>query len=145
MDYPDMFPADFKHLPPAKKRQFLDANADETKHNELIVKQIDDNQRQAFKERYVENQIKLAIMKDKKKAMMDEHEERMKPHKEAVKNLESVLRNGVEEIETDVFLFRDHENERVYTVLPSGEIVDDRRMLPHERQSTIQGSMRSVK
>lgn len=140
-----ILPPNFKHMPKSERITFLEGNADEVKRDEIVIKQIDSDQREAFKQRYVDHSIKLAILKEKKKDMMDEHEEGMKPHKEAVKNLTSVLRNGVEEIESDVYLIRDHENERVYTVLPNGEMVDDRRMLPSEKQSTIQGSMRSIK
>ena len=137
-------PDNFHAMSPLERIQFLRSNADERREQQTVVRSLNPDEKDSLKEEYVITNIELTAKEEEYDKVKKEWQETLKPLKQKAKEHMDKIRTGYEEITSDIFLFRDHEEGRVYSILPNGEVHDSRRMLDHERQSTMQSNLRKV-
>lgn len=144
MDPQKILGSDFFDMPRAERIRRLDANADEVLAQQKIVRPITADERDSLKEEYVQASIELANEQEQYDEVKKEWKETLDPIKKRKKDRLQTIQTGYEETVGDKYMIRDHETGRVYTFLESGQLIDDRRMMEHERQSTIHSNMKSL-
>lgn len=133
----------FNELSKAERIKLLNANADEILADQKIVRPISTDEKEASKEEYVQASIELASEESIYSEVKKEWKEKLDPIKKRKKENLVRVATGYEEITAAKYLIRDHEAGRVYTFIDTGQLIDDRRMMEHERQSTI-NNVRSI-
>ena len=137
MEKIDILPADFYNKPLGTRKEFLEANADQIARNVPVIRPIKGEDKERLKEAYIRLSLKLANLQAEYDEIKEKWKETLDPVKKEVKDHLEKLNTGIEQLKDDTYDIRDHDNGRVYTLLATGEVIDDRRMLPHERQNTI--------
>lgn len=132
----DILPKNWDQKTQEQKEQWLRANADSI--DESFVEwplSEDELQRQRYELTNVSVQIHNT--EEEKKRIMEEYKQKIKPLKDRFKSLIESIKNKAQQVESEVFEIKDHENGYVYLILPDGTEYSRRRMLPDERQTTI--------
>lgn len=139
-----MLPDDWAHRSVMEKQNYLEANADKIKADQPVRRPLDDDEKETMRYRLQEESIKLSDKEKAYKEVQKEWREEINELKETVAEIISSLKKGFEEVSGTTYDLRDQKEGRVYVYMADGTLIDNRRMLPDERQSTIQSGMRSV-
>lgn len=143
-DQHHLLPADFTTRTPSEKERYLEASADKVIRDETIRLPLSDEKKESLRFRLEKASIKLTDA-------VDEYDEVKKYHRDVIKDLKdnlaeilAQLRTGVEQIQGNKYEIRDYDSGRVTVFAADGTEIESRPMLPEERQSTINSSMRKV-
>lgn len=139
-----MLPADWEHRSPIEKKRYLEANADKIKDNQLVRRPLEDGEKETLRYQLQEESIKLSDKEKQYKEVQKEWREEINEVKEEVADILSSLKQGFDEVTGTTYDLRDHDEGRVYIFMADGTEIDNRPMLPDERQSTIQSNMRKL-
>lgn len=90
-----------------------------------------------LKDKLAQDNIKLTKLAEKRKEFMEEHKYEVKPLKNSVIDCIAKLRNGVEDVEEDVYLIADQENNTMGYYNADGKLVHFRSLLQDERQTRM--------
>lgn len=81
--------------------------------------------------------IKLGVFEDQLKEFKREHKLKTTPLKETVKTNLEIIATGGKQVTKEVFILRDDENQMLGFYSEDGKLVQSRKMLPHERQTSL--------
>lgn len=127
-----------------EKKRYLEANADRVREGRTVPRPLDDGEKARLRFDLQNVSIELSNIQKEYKEVQKEFREKINDMKESVESILSQLKQGFEEVTGTTYEIRDYEGERVYEILEDGTQVDNRPMLPDERQSTVQSEMRKV-
>lgn len=144
MKQPNILPDNFFKMSPEDRRTYLKSNADETIRDEVVFKPLDGEHREQAKEQLVQLSVELSKLEDQYDEVKSEWKEKLDPIKKEKKQVLKTVKMGYEETKEDVYLIRDYDTGRVYSLTTDGTIVNERRMFDSEKQATIQGNIRSI-
>lgn len=140
-----VLPSDFDQKSFMEKKRYLESNADRIQKDQTVLQPIADAEKQRLRFKLQELSISLSDKQKKYKKVQQEWRDDINEVKEALGLIIDQLKTGHKEVEGDLYEIRDYENERVHIFTAEGIQVDDRRMLPDERQGTMQSEMRKIK
>lgn len=121
----------------AERVRFLEDNCDKVVKQYTYTRRLSEEELQALAVEMGENAVQLEAIEDRKKEALAQFKEEMEPHKMRNKTILNSLRSKVEEERGTVCQFRDFDTEKVYTYNSRGEKIEERRLRPDERQTTI--------
>ena len=132
-----MIPDNFYKIPPNERRKWLAANADYTRADVTVFKDLNPAQIDDIESDIASMSVELSEIEAEKKQVLSSFKERIDPVKEELKELIQKFRTKQEEITTDVFYIADYDHGRMIGYAPDGVEVENRRLRDDERQSTI--------
>lgn len=139
-----MLPDDWKSRTAMEKRNYLSANADKVRKDDSVQRPLSDEEIETLRFKLQKVNIKLKNEQEEYDEVKQKYRERLNDIKDHLSEIVEALEKGFEKVVGDVFEIRDHDEQRVYAFMADGTEVDNRKMLPNERQQTVQGSMRKV-
>lgn len=139
-----VLPNDWEERTIMQKQRYLEANADKIKSDQVVRRPLDDDEKESMRYNLQEESIKLSDKEAQYKEVQKQWREDINESKEAVSNILESLKRGYEEVTGTTYDIRDHDEGRVYVFMADGTIIDNRRMLPDEKQQTIQSNMRKI-
>lgn len=96
------------------------------------------DEKTAIRERLSDIAIRLQTRTEEIKLVAKEHREELDEIKSDLNELVSQLRHGSKTLHHDCYMVPDHEHAMMQFVdIETGEIVDERRLFPEERQQSL--------
>lgn len=89
------------------------------------------------REIFTENVIQISDLNDKKKELINEIKNEIKPLSIENKSLMEAIRTKQEEVEGKIYLVDDQENGMMHSYDEMGELITSRRLRPNEKQTSI--------
>lgn len=89
------------------------------------------------REIFTENVIQISDLNDKKKELINEIKNEIKPLSVENKSLMESIRTKQEEVEGKIYLVDDQENGMMHSYDEMGELINSRRLRPNEKQTSI--------
>lgn len=139
-----VLPDDWDVRSDMEKRNYLSANADKIRKEDNVRRPLSDEEIETLRYKLEQVSIDLKDEQEEYDEVKSDYRERINDMKDTLNEIVEALEKGFEKVVGDVYEVRDHENERVYSFMGDGTEVDNRKMLPDERQQTLQGGMRKV-
>jgi len=143
MNHP-VLPDDWNVRSDMEKRNYLSANADHIRRSDNVNRPLSDDELESLRFKLQKVSIELKDEQEEYDEVKSDYRERINDIKDSLNEIVSALEKGFEKVTGDVFEIRDHENDQVYEFMGDGMQIKKRRMLPNERQQTIQSGMRKV-
>lgn len=126
----------FQTEKPAERKSMLEANAYAVEE-QLVRKAFTKEELDNFKEELSQCSIDLKNKQATAKKQMQEIRETLRIAEEARKDRVSKLQTGFEESLQQVYLFDDQKRRKMIVYDQFGEVVNERPLLPRERQTSI--------
>lgn len=127
----------FKSLPPDERLKVLRDNADFTEDHFSYTKSLSDEELREYERNLGKSVISLDHLEQRKRDFMDELKEEMKPLKNELKELTSIIRRkAIDKTET-VYCIKDWETMKVLYYNAEGDLIIQRNMSPTERQTSM--------
>lgn len=139
-----VLPKDFYDRSPIERRQFLENAADRIDQSDRVQRALSDEEIEELRFRLQRQSIELKDLQEEYDELKSAYREQINDQKASRDQIVSKLKRGIEEVSGTTMTFFDQENGRAYKFLPDGTQVDDRPLMPSERQTSLQGQMRKV-
>lgn len=139
----NLLPESFFNKPLDERVKFLKANADQIQE-ESVFEPVDGDERAELDHKVSELSLEQYQIEQEKKEMLDHFKEQLKPVKESLKAALETVNNGGSHVIKPVYKFQDHESGMMISVDENGAVVQERRLFESEKQTTLQGGLRSV-
>lgn len=127
-----------------ERRNYLSANADKVRKSDNVRRPLSDDENETLRFKLQKLSIDLRDLQEEYDEVKKGYREEINDLKERLDDIVSALEKGFEKVKGDVFELRDYENEQVYEFMGDGTEINSRKMLPNERQQTVQSGMRKV-
>lgn len=127
-------------IPLEERPRMLEDNCDRVIKNYPYVRKLTEEELDGKAHQLAEASIQLEEIDERKKELLAEIKEERAPIARTSKELIQALKNKVEEFNDTVYLFKD--DDRAYIYAPDGTLIEDRKLRPDERQSTIMRPIR---
>lgn len=125
-----------EHLPLAERAQFLRDNCDKTEDMNYMKKFTPDEV-EAMKSRLSTVDIDMNDLEEEKKDMATLIKAKIDPLKTERKDLLTNIKQKAIMVKEECFKFLDHENGRVGYYNQVGDLIEERPMMPDERQRNM--------
>lgn len=124
------------HESPEKRLELLQDNCD--KFEEFTyLKKFTSDEIEEIKTKMVEENIRLSVLEQEKKEIMNEINEKIKPTKEKLKKFIEEVKMSGEIVEERCFVIYFHDEDIAVYYNDRGEPVFHRKLYPSEKQKTI--------
>lgn len=139
-----VLPSDFHDRSPQEKRAFLENVADTIRDDRPVNRPLSDDEKTQLRYDLQQVTIRLRDIEAEYKDVQKDYREQINELKESIGDIISQLKQGFEEVHGTTYEIRDYDNERVFVLMSDGTEVDNRPLLPNERQHTIQTDLRKI-
>lgn len=121
-------------LDPKERIQVLKNNADHIEET-TYEKDLTQDELDAKREEFVDNDIKIATLEDELNEKKAEFKNKMEPIKLVNRSLRREVKTKKKEVKGQLFHMADHVNSVMETYDHEGEFVSSRRLRPDEKES----------
>jgi hypothetical protein len=119
-----------------ERLRLLETNADSVRDGSYF-KRLSPEEVEARQQSYVEKDMELDDLEEKKKAFLVEIKSEQDPIKQDIKYLRKELRTGMREVLGKIFNIPDYPNKMMKQYNEFGELLGSRRLRPEEHQSNV--------
>lgn len=133
----------FRNYPIAERRQLLEDSCDKIIENYTYIRRLTEEELEQIMFDHADNDLQISAIQTEMKRVVSEFKEQLKPLvKKRDEHLDK-LKNKSEETIDNVFLMKDYDADKVRIYSPDGQCIEERRMRPDERQTSIYKSLRN--
>jgi hypothetical protein len=127
----------YQDVVPEEREATLRQNAYEVKHSFPYRRHFSEDEVAEFNKDFVKDSVKLNNLASEYSAEISRMKKELKEKETLLMRTLNIIDRGYEDTEGTVYLFDDQEKGRMYVYDEKGELVDDRMLLPGERQLSI--------
>lgn len=127
-------------IPLEERAQILEDTCDKVIKNYPYVRRLTEEELDGKAHQLADVSIQIEEIDERKKEFLAEIKEERDPLSRESKELIRALKNKVEESTDTVYLIKG--DDRAYIYAPDGTLIEDRRLRPDERQTTIMRPLR---
>lgn len=127
----------FQELPETERELALKENCTKVERNYKVQRHFTKDELDGLRETVADDSILISELKDKIKLITAPITEEIKTKAVALKENLKLVKQKYEESEEDVYLIADHTTNMMHYYDAKGELVNSRRLLPHERQTRL--------
>lgn len=130
-------PSGFDAMDMHERRRFFKENADRIEEQRTVVRPLSEEEKLDYKDQLAQESLRLRELTQEKKDRAKAYNDRIKEVKGAIDPILNSLNTGFDTVVDDVFWLFDQDKGTAVGFTLDGNIVDERRLRPDERQARI--------
>lgn len=133
----------FQNIPKEERRQVLEDSCDTVIEHYNFIKRLSEEELEEIALNHADNDVQISRIERRKKELLDEIKIELAPFKERREDYLTKLRNKTENTTDTVYLMKDFDADKVRLYAPDGTCIEERRMRPEERQTSMIRQLRN--